>query len=73
MQMIKFFLALFLSYSFMSKAQSSEFHYTYDAAGNRELRTHVQLKPNNPQGDNTNTATYEDAVAGLQVSLYPNP
>jgi hypothetical protein len=54
-------------------AQTSEFHYTYDAAGNREQRTHVQLKPNNPQGDNTNTATYEDAVAGLQVSLYPNP
>lgn len=54
-------------------AQTSEFHYTYDDSGNRIVRAHVELKPNQPQGEHTSAIAYEDAIAGLQVSLYPNP
>jgi hypothetical protein len=54
-------------------AQISEFHYSYDAAGNRVVREIPSPKPNNPQGSTMNTVAYEDEINGLQISLYPNP
>ena len=54
-------------------AQTTQFHYSYDAAGNRVIREHVQLKPNNPQGNIMNTVAYADEINGLQISLFPNP
>ena len=61
----KLFVIISLLFANQSFAQTSIFHYGYDAAGNRELRAHVQHNPNNPLGENMNTEVTQYAYYAL--------
>ena len=64
---------LLLSAAALKTQAQQKYQYSYDANGNRVTRTLVPMFKSTKSNSNTEAVSYEEKMADMKVTIYPNP